>query len=127
LYLLTAFSGGSSMILFIIAAILILSFYGGAFSTIPAYLKDMFGVFQVGAIHGRLLTAWSAAGIAGPLIVNSVVESQAKAGNEGPDLYTLSMFIMVGLLAVGLVANILMRPVAEKHTIENGTKVGASR
>ena len=78
-------------------------------------------------IHGRLLTAWAAAGIAGPLIVNSVVESQAKAGNEGPDLYTLSMFIMVGLLAVGLIANILMRPVAEKHTIENGTKVGASR
>ena len=127
LYLLIAFFGGSSMILFIIAAIFILSFYGGGFSTIPAYLKDMFGVFQVGAIHGRLLTAWSAAGIAGPLIVNSVVESQANAGNEGPDLYTLSMFIMVGLLAVGLIANILMRPVAEKHTIENGTKVGASR
>src|SRR5699024_868684 len=84
LYLLIAFFGGSSMVLFIIAAIFILSFYGGGFSTVPAYLKDMFGVFQVGAIHGRLLTAWSAAGIAGPLIVNSVVESQAKAGHEGP-------------------------------------------
>src|SRR5699024_2310729 len=60
LYLLIAFFGGSSMVLFIIAAIFILSFYGGGFSTVPAYLKDMFGVFQVGAIHGRLLTAWSA-------------------------------------------------------------------
>ena len=118
LYLLLAFLGNSSLILFIIAAVFILSFYGGGFSTIPAYLRDMFGYYQVGAIHGRLLTAWSAAGIAGPLIVNSVVESQAAAGNEGPDLYTVSMFIMVGLLAVGLIANILMRPVAEKHTIE---------
>lgn len=127
LYLLIAFFGGSSMVLFIIAAIFILSFYGGGFSTIPAYLKDMFGVFQVGAIHGRLLTAWSAAGIAGPLIVNSVVEAQAKAGHEGPDLYTLSMLIMVGLLAVGLIANILMRPVAEKHTIENGRTQGAKQ
>jgi len=127
LYLLIAFFGGSSMVLFIIAAIFILSFYGGGFSTVPAYLKDMFGVFQVGAIHGRLLTAWSAAGIAGPLIVNSVVESQAKAGHEGPDLYTLSMLIMVGLLAVGLIANILMRPVAEKHTIENGRTQGAKQ
>ena len=118
LYLLIAFVGNSSLILFILAAIFILSFYGGGFSTIPAYLKDMFGYYQVGAIHGRLLTAWAAAGIAGPLIVNSVVEAQANAGAEGPDLYTVSMFIMVGLLAIGLIANILMRPVAEKHTIE---------
>ena len=118
LYLVLAFFGGGSLILFILAAVFILSFYGGGFSTIPAYLKDMFGYYQVGAIHGRLLTAWAAAGIAGPLIVNSVVESQAKAGAAGPDLYTVSMFIMVSLLAVGLLANILMRPVAEKHTIE---------
>lgn len=122
LYLLLALLGNGSLIVFIIAAIFILSFYGGGFSTIPAYLRDMFGYYQVGAIHGRLLTAWAAAGIAGPLIVNSVVESQAAAGNEGPDLYTLSMFIMVGLLAVGLIANVLMRPVAEKHTIEYDIK-----
>lgn len=118
LYLTIAFFGGNSLILFIIASVFILSFYGGGFSTIPAYLKDMFGVYQVGAIHGRLLTAWAAAGVAGPLIVNSVLESQASAGNEGPELYTLSMFIMVGLLALGLLSNILMRPVAEKHTVE---------
>ena len=122
LYLVLAFFGGGSLILFIISAIFILSFYGGGFSTMPAYLRDMFGYYQVGAIHGRILTAWAAAGIAGPLIVNSVVESQATAGAQGPDLYTVSMYIMVGLLAIGLVANILMRPVAEKHTIEYDLK-----
>ena len=122
LYLVLALLGNSSLVLFIIAAIFILSFYGGGFSTIPAYLRDMFGYYQVGAIHGRLLTAWAAAGIAGPLIVNTVVESQAAAGMEGPDLYTVSMFIMVGLLAVGLIANLLMRPVAEKHSIEYDLK-----
>lgn len=117
-YLLIAFVGNSSLIIFILSAIFILSFYGGGFSTMPAYLRDMFGYYQVGAIHGRILTAWAAAGIAGPLIVNSVVESQATTGAQGPDLYTVSMYIMVGLLAIGLIANILMRPVAEKHTIE---------
>lgn len=118
LYLVIAFFGGGSLVLFIISAMFILSFYGGGFSTMPAYLRDMFGYYQVGAIHGRILTAWAAAGVAGPLIVNSVVESQAAAGNQGPDLYTLSMYIMVGLLVLGLISNILMRPVAEKHTVE---------
>lgn len=118
LYLVIAFFGGSSLALFIVSAMLLLSFYGGGFSTIPAYLRDMFGYYQVGAIHGRILTAWAAAGIAGPLIVNSVVESQSAAGNQGPELYTLSMYIMVGLLVLGLIANILMRPVAKKYTVE---------
>jgi len=122
LYLLIALVGNSSLVLFIIAAVLILSFYGGGFSTMPAYLRDMFGYYQVGAIHGRILTAWAAAGVAGPLIVNSVVEAQAAAGVEGSDLYTVSMYIMVGLLAVGLLGNILMRPVADKHTIEYDLK-----
>ena len=122
LYLLIALVGNGSLILFIISAVFILSFYGGGFSTMPAYLRDMFGYHQVGAIHGRILTAWAAAGIAGPLIVNSVVEAQASAGVQGSDLYTVSMYIMVGLLAIGLVANILMRPVAEKHTLEYDLK-----
>lgn len=121
-YLLIAFVCNSSLIIFIISAIFILAFYGGGFSTMPAYLRDMFGYYQVRAIPGRILTAWAAAGIAGPLIVNSVVESQATAGAQGPDLYTGSMYIMVGLLAIGLVANIVMRPVAEKHTIEYDLK-----
>src|SRR5699024_9578148 len=122
LYLVIAFFGGSSLALFIVSAMLLLSFYGGGFSTIPAYLRDMFGYYQVGAIHGRILTAWAAAGVAGPLIVNSVVEAQASAGVEGSDLYTVSMYIMVGLLAVGLLGDILLRPGAAKHTIEYDLK-----
>ena len=117
MYLVIALMGGANLVVFIVATMVIISFYGGGFSTVPAYLKDMFGVFQVGAIHGRLLTAWSAAGIAGPLIVNSLLESQAAAGKTGADLYTLSLYIMVGLLAVGFIANLLVRPVAAKHHV----------
>lgn len=115
LYLLVALIGHGSLILFILATLVILSFYGGGFATMPAYLKDIFGTMQVGAIHGRLLTAWSAAGIAGPLIVNTVLESRRSTGAEGPALYQLSLLIMVGVLVVGFIANALMRPVAEKH------------
>ncbi|MEO9247894.1 OFA family MFS transporter [Citricoccus nitrophenolicus] len=117
MYLVIALMGGANLVVFIVATMVIISFYGGGFSTVPAYLKDMFGVFQVGAIHGRLLTAWSAAGVAGPLIVNSLLESQAAAGKTGADLYTLSLYIMVGLLAVGFIANLLVRPVAAKHHV----------
>ena len=114
LYLIVALFGGSSIVLFILATLVIISFYGGGFSTIPAYLKDLFGVYQVGAIHGALLTAWSAAGVAGPLIVNSVVEAGEKAGKTGPELYTPGMYIMVGALVVGFIANVLVRPVSER-------------
>ncbi|WP_193084029.1 L-lactate MFS transporter [Brevibacterium aurantiacum] len=114
LYLLVALFGGGSIILFVLATLIIISFYGGGFSTIPAYLKDLFGVYQVGAIHGALLTAWSAAGVAGPLIVNSVVEAGEKAGKTGPELYTPGMYIMVGVLVVGFIANVLVRPVSER-------------
>lgn len=115
MYVLIALVAGGSLLVFVLATLVILSFYGGGFATIPAYLKDLFGVFQVGAIHGRLLTAWSAAGVAGPLIVNSIVESGAEAGRTGADLYTPSLFIMAGGLAIGFVANLLVRPVAERH------------
>ncbi|MGO3331210.1 MFS transporter, partial [Brevibacterium aurantiacum] len=114
LYLLVALFGGGSIILFVLATLIIISFYGGGFSTVPAYLKDLFGVYQVGAIHGALLTAWSAAGVAGPLIVNSVVEAGEAAGKEGPELYTPGMYIMVGALVVGFIANVLVRPVSER-------------
>ena len=93
----------------------ILSFYGGGFATVPAYLKDLFGTLQVGAIHGRLLTAWSAAGVAGPLIVNAIADSEEAAGKSGADLYTLSLYIMVGVLIVGFIANLLIRPVDDRH------------
>ncbi|MFI0983267.1 OFA family MFS transporter [Streptomyces sp. NPDC021093] len=111
MYLVIAHFGNDSKPLFIVCALVILSFYGGGFATVPAYLKDLFGTYQVGAIHGRLLTAWSTAGVLGPLIVNRVADSQEQAGHSGPSLYTTSMYIMIGLLLVGFVANELVRPV----------------
>ncbi|MET9551878.1 OFA family MFS transporter [Streptomyces sp. NPDC006645] len=121
MYLLIAQFGDSSKPLFIICALVILSFYGGGFATVPAYLKDLFGTYQVGAIHGRLLTAWSAAGVLGPLIVNRVADSQEEAGKSGPGLYGLSLTIMIGLLVVGFVANELVRPVHPRHHLPADT------
>ncbi|MFC9462217.1 OFA family MFS transporter [Streptomyces sp. NPDC056983] len=117
MYLLIARFGDSSKPLFIGCALVILSFYGGGFAAVPAYLKDLFGTYQVGAIHGRLLTAWSTAGVLGPLIVNRVADSQEEAGKHGQDLYSLSFTIMIGLLVVGFVANELIRPVHARHHI----------
>lgn len=114
LYLLVTLFGTLSLPVFVLLTVVILSFYGGGFATIPAYLKDMFGGYQVGAIHGRLLTAWSAAGIAGPIIVSSIIDLQTRRGAEGADLYTLSLSIMVGVLVVGFVANLLVRPVSSR-------------
>lgn len=119
LYFVLASFGAASLVLFLLVTIVILSFYGGGFATVPAYLKDLFGTEQVGAIHGRLLTAWSAAGVAGPLIVNAIADSQTAAGGSGPDLYTLSLFIMVGVLVVGFIANLLVRPVDRKFHMES--------
>jgi MFS family permease len=111
LYLIIALSTNSSKLLFIVCAMLILSFYGAGFATIPAYLKDLFGTYQVGAIHGRLLTAWSVAGVLGPLIVNAIADGQKAAGRSGPALYTTSFYIMIALLVLGFIANELIRPV----------------
>jgi MFS family permease len=113
-YVLLSQVGSSSMVLFVLFAAIAISFYGGGFAAIPAYLKDMFGGLQVSAIHGRLLTAWSAAGIVGPLIVNSIADHQKAAGRTGADLYSMSLLVMAGLLVVGFVANLLVRPVATK-------------
>ncbi|MBA0052211.1 MFS transporter [Streptomyces sp. AJS327] len=107
--------GDSSKPLFVCCALAILSFYGGGFATAPAYLRDLFGTYQVGAIHGRLLTAWSTAGVLGPLIVNRVADAQEDAGHSGSGLYSLSLMIMIGLLLVGFVANELVRPVHPRH------------
>ncbi|GAA1912561.1 L-lactate MFS transporter [Streptantibioticus ferralitis] len=111
MYLVIALVGNGSKPLFIIAAMVVLSCYGGGFATVPAYLKDLFGTYQVGAIHGRLLTAWSVAGVAGPLIVNAIADTEKHAGRTGPGLYTTSLSVMIGLLVVGFVANELIRPV----------------
>jgi len=114
LYLLLATVGNSATWLFVVLAALIISFYGGGFATAPAYLRDLFGTYQVGAIHGRLLTAWAAAGVAGPLIVNGILDSQGTVGSLVASDYRPALFIMVGVLAVGFVANLLIRPVASK-------------
>jgi MFS family permease len=114
LYLLLALIGHSAVAVFVLLAGLILSFYGGGFATAPAYLRDLFGTFQVGAIHGRLLTAWSAAGVAGPLIVNGFLDAQGKPGTLTAEAYRPALFTMVGVLAVGFIANLLVRPVPDR-------------
>ena len=113
-YLLLALFGSLSTALFVTLAVVILSFYGGGFATVPAYLRDLFGTFQVGAIHGRLLTAWSAAGVAGPLIVNAFLDAQGTPGELTAAAYRPALLTMVGVLAVGFVANLLVRPVDER-------------
>jgi MFS family permease len=106
-----------SAILFIAITAIILSMYGGGFATIPAYLKDLFGVVQVGAIHGRLLTAWSVAGVLGPMLVNYLRVWLKEHGATGVGLYAPTMYLMAGLLIVGLLCNLAVRPVAAKYQI----------
>ncbi|MCC3268525.1 OFA family MFS transporter [Arthrobacter gengyunqii] len=115
LYLMLALFGNTSTILYVLLAFVILSFYGGGFATVPAYLRDLFGTFQVGAIHGRLLTAWSAAGIAGPLIVNSFLDAQGTPGELNAAAYQPALLTMVALLVIGFIANLMVRPVDSKH------------
>jgi MFS family permease len=150
------------LVYFYAATMIIFTMYGGGFSTIPAYLADVFGTRYVGGIHGRILTAWSAAGVLGPLAITSLREHSineairnlvtridperfraafgagidqldslvaqntvtlsklmeiAPAGTIDPtsSLYNTTMYLMAGLLAIGLVCNALMRPVDRKH------------
>ncbi len=101
--------------LFVFAVCVILTMYGGGFSTVPAYLADIFGTQMVGAIHGRLLTAWSAAGIIGPVLIANIRELQLKAGVPKNLVYDRTLYILAGLLLAGLVCNLLVKPVDEKH------------
>jgi MFS family permease len=114
LYILLAFAGHTSTALFVLLAAVIISFYGGGFATVPAYLRDLFGTFEVGAIHGRLLTAWSAAGVAGPLIVNKFLDAEGTPGKLNAGDYKLALLTMVVLLAIGFVANLLISPVDDR-------------
>ncbi|TYL51957.1 OFA family MFS transporter [Nocardioides sp. BGMRC 2183] len=134
MFLILATAGSTSVALFVLLCMVIVSFYGAGFATVPSYLRDLFGTFQVGAIHGRLLTAWSTAGILGPLIINGVLDSQTPV--QGPDPenpsgtvdvltasdYALGLYIMVGVLAIGFVCNLLIKPVSERfHETGNVT------
>jgi MFS family permease len=100
---------------FVLAFGIILSMYGGGFATIPAYLRDMFGTMHVGAIHGRLLTAWSVAGVLGPVLVNYIRQSQIDHGVPKAQAYSVTMYIMCALLFIGFLCNLFMRPVAERY------------
>jgi MFS family permease len=104
-----------SVALFVGFYAIILSMYGGGFATIPAYLRDLFGVMHVGAIHGRLLTAWSVAGVAGPVLVNYIREYQIAHGVAKANAYSVTMYIMACLLILGFVANAAIRPVDPSH------------
>jgi MFS family permease len=114
-FLVPQFAQSGSIALFVLAYGIILSMYGGGFATIPAYLADMFGTAFVGGVHGRLLTAWAAAGIAGPVVVNYVRAYQVAHGVTGADAYTMTLHIMASLLVVGFVCNLLVTRVHEKH------------
>jgi MFS family permease len=107
-------AASGNKLLFVGAFCLILSMYGGGFATIPAYLADLFGTLNVGAIHGRLLTAWATAGILGPVIVNYMREYQLSLGLPREQIYNQTMMILAGMLMVGLICNLLVRPVADK-------------
>ncbi|MEP6745736.1 MAG: MFS transporter, partial [Gemmatimonadota bacterium] len=115
LYAAAPFAGRiGSAALFVAIFCVILTMYGGGFATIPAYLADLFGTQFVGAIHGRLLTAWSTAGILGPTLVNALRESQLARGVPAAQAYNVTMYILAGLLLAGLTCNALVRPVAER-------------
>jgi MFS family permease len=113
-----------STALFVAAFCVILSMYGGGFATIPAYLRDMFGTYQVGAIHGRLLTAWSAAGVLGPVLINYIRQYQIDNGVPKAQAYSVTMYIMCALLFIGFLCNFAMRAVnAKYHTQARSTPV----
>jgi MFS family permease len=115
----TGVSGLNSIPLFVTISAVILTMYGGGFATIPAYLRDLFGTMEVGAIHGRLLTAWSAAGIFGPVLVNYIREYEKNRGVPLADAYSTVLYVMVGLLIVGLIANAAVKPVDSKYWYKN--------
>lgn len=115
LYSMAPFAGQTgSVTLFVVIFCIILTMYGGGFATIPAYLADIFGTQYVGAIHGRLLTAWSTAGVLGPVLVNYIREYQIARGVPNAQAYNVTMYVLAGLLVIGLICNLLVRPVDKR-------------
>ncbi len=122
LYALVPSTGSiGSVGLFVLCFVVIMTMYGGGFATVPAYLRDMFGTQYVGAIHGRLLTAWSVAGILGPVLVNYIRQYQIDSGIPKAQAYNTTMYIMAGLLVVGLIANALIKAVDERHHLKQAS------
>ncbi len=122
LYATVPYAGTSgSVALFVLCFCIIISMYGGGFATVPAYLRDMFGTRYVGAIHGMLLTAWSAAGIFGPVLVNYIRQFNVDHGVPKADAYNNTMYIMAALLVVGFLCNLFIRAVHERHHMDENT------
>jgi MFS family permease len=118
LYYLLPLTGAShlnSPVMMVAISVVLLSMYGGGFATIPAYLRDLFGTYHVSAIHGRLLTAWSVAGVLGPMLVNNMREYEIARGADKASAYQTVLEIMAGLLIIGFFANLLVRPVPGKY------------
>ncbi len=107
------------LVLFVAVTAIIISMYGGGFATIPAYLRDLFGTYQVGAIHGRLITSWSVAALVGPELVARIAKSNRDAGVSPGQSYNWTLYLMAGLLLVGLLANLLVRPVDPKYHVRD--------
>ena len=101
--------------------------YGGGFATIPAYLRDLFGTMHVSAIHGRVLTAWSAAGLAGPLLVNYLREAQIRHGVAPANAYFVVMYLMAGLLGIGFLCNLLVTPLKSSVSSDPQSPAGPNR
>ena len=128
LYCTVPYTGSiGSVVGFVCCFLVIISMYGGGFSTVPAYLKDMFGTRYVGAIHGLLLTAWSMAGIFGPVLVNYIREYNVTHGVPKAQAYNTTMYIMAGLLVIGFICNLLVKAVdARFHMKDNETERAAA-
>jgi MFS family permease len=125
LYVTVPYSGSiGSVALFAFCFCIIISMYGGGFSTVPAYLRDMYGTRYVGAIHGLLLTAWSAAGIFGPVLVNYIREYNVTHGVPKAQAYNTTMYIMAGLLVIGFICNYFVKAVnARYHMADNDERI----
>jgi MFS family permease len=111
--LIPGIAGRGDWLYFQASLFVVVSMYGGGFATIPAFLADIFGPDNVGAIHGAVLTAWSAAAIAGPVIVTEL-SNRAKAalapGANHVHIYDGPLQVLAGLLSVGFVLTLLVRP-----------------
>ena len=94
----------TEIIIFQVILYFIMSCYGGGFASIPAYIGDIFGTKELGAIHGYILTAWAAAGLVGPLIISIVKDS---TGSYAETLYVFSGFFVIALIvSIAMLINI---------------------
>ena len=120
-------AGIGSVSLFVLFMCVIMSMYGGGFATIPAYLADVFGPKYVGAIHGRLLTAWSTAGVLGPFVITKIPEMLVRGGMTQGEAYNNTLYICSGFLVIGLIANAMVRPVSERWHMTEASAAGPAQ